>query len=165
MGILVGMSLCSCISDNKKTGNDIQPVGRPSIALSKKDTVQVLNLTNQFMTAIKERRYADAAGMLYEMKADDPFAKPQLLDNDQLKAVLQRLKAFPINDFSVSGYTFKEAADNEVRCSVTLSSEINPRDTRSATTIWYFKPVRYLGEWKLCFRNSTQGDRAFDAAR
>ena len=28
---------------------------------------------------------------------------------------------------------------------------------RPNATTWYFKPVRYLGEWKLCFRSSAQG--------
>lgn len=43
------------------------------MVLSQKDTIQVLDLTNQFMTAVKEQRYADAAMMLHEMKADDPL--------------------------------------------------------------------------------------------
>ena len=77
------------------------------MVLSQKDTIQVLDLTNQFMTAVKEQRYADAAMMLHEMKTDDPFAKPELLDNEQLKSVLQRLKAFPIYDYTISDCIFK----------------------------------------------------------
>lgn len=114
------------------------------------------------MAAVKEKRYADAAAMLHETKADDPFAQPELLDNDQLQDALQRLKIFPIYDFSISGYTFKEALDNEVRCEVVLFPKTEADDTRPNTATWYFKPVRYLGEWKLCFRSSAQGDHAFD---
>lgn len=107
---------------------------------------------------------ADAAIMLHETKADDPFAQPELLDNTQLKSVLHRLKAFPIYDYSITDYIFKEALDNEVRCKVILFPKNDEKDTRPNTTTWYFKPVRFLGEWKLCFRSSTQGDRTFDAS-
>lgn len=90
------------------------------------------------MTAVKEQRYADAAMMLHEMKADDPFAQPELLDNEQLKSVLQRLKAFPIYDYTISDCIFKEAFDNEVRCKVVLFPKTDKEDMRpNATTCIY----------------------------
>lgn len=159
---LAPIFIVSCSQSGKKAETNEQSAAKHTMALSKKDTVQVLELTNRFMEAVKEKRYVDAAAMLHETKADDPFARPELLDNDQLKDALQRLKIFPIYDFSISGYIFKEAFDNEVRCEVVLFPKTDADDTRPNTAIWYFKPVRYLGEWKLCFRNSAQGDHAFD---
>lgn len=155
------ISIVSCSRVSKKAETDHQSSIENAMVLSKKDTIQVLELTNLFMTAVKEQRYADAAIMLHEMKADDSFAKPELLDNVQLKSALQRLEIFPIYDYSISGYTFKEAFDNEVRCKIVLFPKTDEKDTRPNTTTWYFKPVRYLGEWKLCFRSSAQGDHAF----
>ena len=125
---------------------------------------QLESIQKQFMTAVKEQRYADAAMMLHEMKTDDPFAQPELLDNEQLKSVLQRLKAFPIYDYTISDCIFKEAFDNEVRCKVVLFPKTDKEDMRPNATTWYFKPVRYLGEWKLCFRSSAQGDRTFHSS-
>lgn len=159
---LASIFIVSCSQSGKKAETNEQSVVKHTMVLSKKDTVQVLELTNRFMAAVKEKRYADAAAMLHETKADDPFAQPELLDNDQLQDALQRLKIFPIYDFSISGYTFKEALDNEVRCEVVLFPKTEADDTRPNTATWYFKPVRYLGEWKLCFRSSAQGDHAFD---
>ena len=95
---LIAAFIVSCNQSGKKTETDSQATVKHLMVLSQKDTIQVLDLTNQFMTAVKEQRYADAAMMLHEMKADDPFAQPELLDNEQLKSVLQRLKAFPIYD-------------------------------------------------------------------
>ena len=45
-----------------------------------------------------------------------------------------------------------EPLDNEVRCTVYF--------TETRKTNWYFKPVRYLGNWKLCMKDSGMGDKA-----
>lgn len=161
---LIAAFIVSCNQSGKKTETDSWATVKHLMVLSQKDTIQVLDLTNQFMTAVKEQRYADAAMMLHEMKADDPFAQPELLDNEQLKSVLQRLKAFPIYDYTISDCIFKEAFDNEVRCKVVLFPKTDKEDMRPNATTWYFKPVRYLGEWKLCFRSSAQGDRTFHSS-
>ena len=161
---LIAAFIVSCNQSGKKTETDSRATVKHLMVLSQKDTIQVLDLTNQFMTAVKEQRYADAAMMLHEMKADDPFAQPELLDNEQLKSVLQRLKAFPIYDYTISDCIFKEAFDNEVRCKVVLFPKTDKEDMRPNATTWYFKPVRYLGEWKLCFRSSAQGDRTFHSS-
>lgn len=127
---LIAAFIVSCNQSGKKTETDSQATVKHLMVLSQKDTIQVLDLTNQFMTAVKEQRYADAAMMLHEMKADDPFAQPELLDNEQLKSVLQRLKAFPIYDYTISDCIFKEAFDNEVRCKVVLFPKTDKEDMR-----------------------------------
>lgn len=99
---LIAAFIVLCNQSGKKTETDSRATVKHLMVLSQKDTIQVLDLTNQFMTAVKEQRYADAAMMLHEMKADDPFAQPELLDNEQLKSVLQRLKAFPIYDYTIA---------------------------------------------------------------
>ena len=147
---LIAAFIVLCNQSGKKTETDSRA------------TVKHLMVLSQ--TAVKEQRYADAAMMLHEMKADDPFAQPELLDNEQLKSVLQRLKAFPIYDYTISDCIFKEAFDNEVRCKVVLFPKTDKEDMRPNATTWYFKPVRYLGEWKLCFRSSAQGDRTFHSS-
>ena len=161
---LASILIVSCGQGGKKEERDDPSTVKQTMALSKKDTIKVLELTNQFMTAVKEQRYADAAIMLHETKADDPFAQPELVENEQLKSVLQRLKAFPIYDYTISDCIFKEAFDNEVRCKVVLFPKTDKEDMRPNATTWYFKPVRYLGEWKLCFRSSAQGDRTFHSS-
>lgn len=105
---LASILIVSCGQGGKKEERDDPSTVKQTMALSKKDTIKVLELTNQFMTAVKEQRYADAAIMLHETKADDPFAQPELLDNTQLKSVLHRLKAFPIYDYSITDYILKK---------------------------------------------------------
>ena len=138
---LIAAFIVSCNQSGKKTETDSQATVKHLMVLSQKDTIQVLDLTNQFMTAVKEQRYAD------------PFAQPELLDNEQLKSVLQRLKAFPIYDYTISDCIFKEAFDNEVRCKVVLFPKTDKEDMRPNATTWYFKPVRYLGRWSLCLKD------------
>ena len=54
--------------------------------------------------------------------------------------------------YKIDNIQFKEAEDNEVRCTVYF--------TETRKTNWYFKPVRYLGNWKLCMKDSGMGDKA-----
>lgn len=70
---LASILIVSCGQGGKKEERDDPSTVKQTMALSKKDTIKVLELTNQFMTAVKEQRYADAAIMLHETKADDPL--------------------------------------------------------------------------------------------
>lgn len=70
---LASILIVSCGQGGKKEERDDPSTVKQTMALSKKDTIKVLELTNQFMTAVKEQRYVDAAIMLHETKADDPL--------------------------------------------------------------------------------------------
>ena len=159
----VSACLLSCGGGMKKAESSASGIIDRTMALSAKDTAAVLDLTCRFMDAVKEQRYADAVILLHTLKADDAFAQPELLDNDQLETAMQRVKMFPVHSYRIDGYTFKKAYDNDVRCKVFLSPPA--ADGQTVSTVWYFKPVRFLGEWKLCFRSSEQGDRSFEGTR
>lgn len=58
---LIAAFIVSCNQSGKKTETDSRATVKHLMVLSQKDTIQVLDLTNQFMTAVKEQRYADAA--------------------------------------------------------------------------------------------------------
>ena len=53
---LASILIVSCGQGGKKEERDDPSTVKQTMALSKKDTIKVLELTNQFMTAVKEQR-------------------------------------------------------------------------------------------------------------
>ena len=90
--------------------------------------------------------------MLYKMDAKIPNQAPEPLDNEDMQHIKTLFELFPIYRYKIDNIQFKEAEDNEVRCTVYF--------TETRKTNWYFKPVRYLGNWKLCMKDSGMGDKA-----
>ncbi len=122
-----------------------------SMYLTKADTTIVLELVNTYMTHVKNQAYVDAAAMLFKSNSNKPHERPQLLDNDELQERIAALKAFPITDYKIESVKFDKAYNNEVRCSVVTPDGI--------TLKWSFKPVRYVGQWALCLKDTASGDR------
>ena len=54
------------------------------------------------------------------------------------------LKSNPIKSYTLSCITFNSADNNEVKCRIITKNDIPMNFT--------FKPVRYLGGWRLCLK-------------
>ena len=153
------LSLLLCIftlvaCGQKKRETECSAKEQSAMVLSRKDTKAVHELVNQFMTLAKDKKYAEAAAMLYEVDANDIDQKPQPLDNEGMQRIKMLLQIFPVYSYEVNSLKFKEAENNEVKCTISFSE--------TGKTNWYFKPVRYLGNWRLCMRDSGMGDRSID---
>lgn len=127
------------------------PLTHKGMLVQQRDTVQVTALVNDFMYALKEKRYADAVVMLYKVDPASPYSEPQLLDNEEIDKTMEELKNFPIRNFEIKEYTFKIAYDNEVKCIVEIDRASTSEKTQ--TLNFRLKPVRYLGNWFLCLKN------------
>lgn len=92
--------------------------------------------------------------MLYTVDLDDMDKEPYPLSDEQI-ADLDAMLSMPVTDYEIVEYVFNTADSNEVRCKVTVDGKF--------TTNWYFKPVRYLGNWYLCIKDSAQGDRSLNS--
>ncbi|MBR1940361.1 MAG: hypothetical protein IJ845_03390 [Bacteroidaceae bacterium] len=149
--VLVGfaiMTFNACHSDNHQTADS--PADKPMV-VSHTDTLAIHQLVQQFMNYAVEKNYAEAAAMLYEIDDNDINQEPILLNNEKMESVRIALSKFPIDGYEINKMTLKEAKDNNVECTIHFFG--------TATTKWYFKPVRYLGEWRLCMLNSLTGDK------
>lgn len=163
--LLCAACMAACGHRSAQKTDDTIPVQDDAMLLTAKDTAAVLQLTGSFMTAVKEKRYADAVQMLHTLKAGDSFAIPEQLDNEQIAEAMESVRKWPVHDFEITDIDFKDAYDNSVRCKVILTPKADNQSTQAISMIWNFKPVRYWGEWKLCLRSSSQGDRTFTPAR
>ena len=140
----------SCRSEREQRADS--PSEKPMV-LSQRDTLEIQGLVEQFMELAINREYAEAAAMLYEIDANDINQEPLLLDNEKMQNVKKALETFPIESYEINRISLKEATDNEVECTIHFF--------RTASSKWYFKPVRYLGNWRLCLRNTLSGDKSF----
>lgn len=124
------------------------------MVLTSQDTTVTIGLVTDFMERIVARDVKSAAAMLYTVDFDDPDGEPYPLTEEQV-ASLDGMLSMPVTGYEIAEYVFDTAASNEVRCKVTVSDRF--------TTNWYFKPVRYLGDWYLCIKDSSQGDRPLNS--
>ena len=124
------------------------------MVLTSQDTTVTIGLVTDFMERIVARDVKSAAAMLYTVDLDDPDGEPYPLTEEQLSEI-DCMLSMPITGYEIAEYVFDTAASNEVRCKVTVSDRF--------TTNWYFKPVRYLGDWYLCIKDSSQGDRPLNS--
>lgn len=121
------------------------------IVMNANDSLMVMNLTTQFMDALKEKRYSDAVVMLHEVNKESVYSEPELLDNEKLNNALETLKRFSIRSYQFKDATFKVCYDNEVRFDIELDSQSEGGKTKML--VFSLKPVRYWGEWRLCLRD------------
>ena len=124
--------------------------------MEEKDTIAILNVVDKFFGYLKEGRPTDAAGMHYMKHPQKPYDEPELLDNEQLQKAIATLKSIPVTDYKVDYIKIHESYENEVKCTVTMFKG-NGNDKPDAKTVFYLRPVSYLGNWVLCLMDTNSG--------
>ncbi len=150
-GLFAFASLSSCGSKDK---NETAAPVEGKMALSAQDTTVTLGLVGDFMNRLVERDVKSAASMLYTVDFDDADREPYPLTDAQI-ADLDGMLSLPVTGYEIAEYVFSTPDQNEIRCRVTINDKF--------ATNWYFKPVRYLGNWYLCIKDSSQGDRSLNS--
>ena len=126
-------------------------------SMTNKDSVAVTGLVNVFFQLAESGRYDEAASMLFKNNVDTVYDEPQPLDNKDMKKVKTLLSALPIKSYTIDYIKFKEVYENEVKCTaIIMEAHDNIPEVK---TVFYFKPVSYLGKWKLCLVDSHHGDQ------
>lgn len=142
--------LASC-GGNKKASEQEELAGMPKMHTEGADSAAVRKLVNDFMGQIVAGEYDLALNMINDaFNIDSVTGKPMPLNDATREAYMQTFKEFNITDYSIREIIFDDYKDNEVRCEVILDGAI--------PTNWYFKPVKCVGEWFLCMRDSNRGD-------
>ena len=126
-------------------------------SMTNKDSVAVTGLVNVFFQLAESGRYDEAASMLFKNNVDTVYDEPQPLDNKDMEKVKTLLSSLPIKSHTIDYIKFKEVYKNEVKCTaVIMEAHDNIPEVK---TVFYFKPVSYLGKWKLCLVDSHHGDQ------
>ena len=126
-------------------------------SMTNKDSVAVTGLVNVFFQLAESGRYDEAASMLFKNNVDTVYDEPKPLDNKDMEKVKTLLSSLPIKSHTIDYIKFKEVYENEVKCTaIIMEAHDNIPEVK---TVFYFKPVSYLGRWKLCLVDSHHGDQ------
>ena len=126
-------------------------------SMTNKDSVAVTGLVNVFFQLAESGRYDEAASMLFKNNVDTVYDEPKPLDNKDMEKVKTLLSSLPIKSHTIDYIKFKEVYENEVKCTaIIMEAHANIPEVK---TVFYFKPVSYLGKWKLCLVDSHHGDQ------
>lgn len=126
-------------------------------SMTNKDSVAVTGLVNVFFQLAESGRYDEAASMLFKNNVDTVYDEPQPLDNKDMEKEKTLLSSLPIKSHTIDYIKFKEVYENEVKCTaIIMEAHDNIPEVK---TVFYFKPVSYLGKWKLCLVDSHHGDQ------
>lgn len=126
-------------------------------SMTNKDSVAVTGLVNVFFQLAESGRYDEAASMLFKNNVDTVYDEPKPLDNKDMEKVKTLLSSLPIKCHTIDYIKFKEVYENEVKCTaIIMEAHDNIPEVK---TVFYFKPVSYLGKWKLCLVDSHHGDQ------
>lgn len=120
--------------------------------LVREDTLAVENLVDKFMTCVQNKQYGQAVSMLYKLDPEDAWNEPLQLSNEEMSNVVCMLKQIPVLSYRINNIKFKTALMNEVKCTIVMREADGT--VPEAANKWYFKPVNYLGGWRLCLMDS-----------
>lgn len=158
IGVVLLMAVMFATTGCKqKQAKEESPFTKFEMALNEQDTTQVTNLVNSFFELVEGEKIADAVAMLYEDCDSDKYGEPVLLDNEKIASVTNLLKSFPIISHRIEYIKFREAWKNEVKVTAVMAEATDSRP--EIKTVFYFKPIDYLGSWHLCLVNTNEGDR------
>lgn len=151
----------TCKSDKKQTITEEQKPRNGFVdGLAMEDTLAVEKLVDGFMKKAQDKQFGQAAAMLYKTDPDDAWNEPIQLDNEEIENVIFLLKRFPVLSYRIVHMKFESALENEVRCTIVMSEKED--NIPEATNSYSFKPVNYLGGWRLCLMDSYSGDHSAD---
>ena len=147
--LLIGIVVSSfaCKSEKKQVDADTSSgaiLENFADYLTSEDTIAVTQLVTQFLENIKVGKYYDAASMLYKANPENEWKQPLLLDNDELQQIVKMLKNFPIGNYSIEYMHFNTAVNNDVKCSMIHSNNVNRN--------LHLNPINYLGGWHLSLK-------------
>ena len=155
--VLLVIIVFAIVGCQKKQAKENSSLTKFEMALTNQDTVQVTSLVNSFFELVESNQIVDAVAMLYEDCDSDQYGKPELLNNEKIAAVMSLLESFPILNHRIEYIKFSQAWENEVKVSAIIAEATDSQP--EIKTVFYFKPIDYLGGWHLCMVNTNEGDR------
>lgn len=147
--ILLGLSSCQSTDKKKVVSEMAQQHANDFVSgLVKEDTAAVKDLVDKFMNFVQNNQYGQAVAMLYKLDLEDAWNEPLQLSSEEMESTVKMLKQIPVLSYRISNIKFESALKNEVKCAIVMRK--GDETASEAVNNWYFKPVNYLGGWRLC---------------
>lgn len=142
--------LTSCEHSFKKNevnvATDLEAVYRNG--LTHTDSIAARALVENFMNAVQNGKYADAIANLYALNKENPYKKPELLDNAELQNMMDMMQKFNVQFYRIQSMEFVSAVNNPAKCAIDVQMA-GGNETIKLT--WVLNPINYMGKWLLCF--------------
>jgi len=143
--LLTAGMMTSC-KDKKAPADEQQ---KESI-FNKQDTLKVRELSEQFITNLKNKDVKAAVEMLRYLDGDSVKAyDPQNLKRQAFALSIMAGKP----NYEIEFIKMRDEIDNEVKINISLF-ETKEGDNRPNTTPFYLRPVRLNGQWYLTTRDN-----------
>lgn len=153
--LLVAVVLLGC--KNNKTKQTPQQLTSFEQNMNNRDSAEVIRLVDLFFQYVERGQLNEATGMLYEVNDEKEGEEPQPLDNEALEKMKGLLKSLPIRSHNIDYIKFNESDRNEVKCTAIIAPAHD--NVPEIKTVFYFNPVKYFDNWKLCVIDTNSGDR------
>lgn len=118
--------------------------------LVSQDTAHVEHLVQQFFYNIQNKKFYDAAAMLYIRK--DTASTPRSYTNEEMEKFVVAYKSLPFEGYKIDYMKFSSSTFNEVSCTLILRKGHNGMP--DAVTKVFFCPVMVGGKWGLILTDS-----------
>ncbi len=138
---------CTGCKSDKDSANQMTEFEQ---SLTSKDTADVEKVVAQFYGNIKDKKYYDAAAMLYTRKVKN--AEIRQLSNEEMDKFVNVQRQLPFEGYTLDYVKFLTETENEVSCTVILRK--GEQGMPDATTKMFFTPVFYSGKWCLILTDS-----------
>jgi len=155
--VSVSLIFTGCKRDKAANQSDANAPTAYELSITNQDTMQVVNLIDAFFGYLERGELTDAVAMLYADNSVDHFEEPMPLDNDQISRMMSIVRALPVQDHRIEYIKFHETYQNEVK--VTAIIEPASEDRPEVSTVFYFRPFDYLGNWRLCLMDTPSGNQ------
>jgi len=117
-------------------------------SLTATDTTQVVELCSTFLENMKENRFDEAVGGIYEV---DSLGQVSPLGEEMKESLRRRTRLFPVVSYSFEKMSFFLPEENTVTYKVAFNQATPP-----ATMGWGFRPVKIDGKWYLTLLQATK---------
>lgn len=148
--IIAVVVFTSCGYSSKKSevnlATDLELVYRNG--LTHNDSVAARALVENFMNAVQTGKYADAIANLYALNKENPYKKPELLDNAELQNMMDMMQKFNVQSYRIQSMEFVSAVNNPAKCAIDVQMA---GSNETIKLIWVLNPINYMGKWLLCF--------------
>lgn len=134
---------------NKQKTRDEQVMEFTS-ELTSQDTTTMLNLCDQAMEQLKNKRIDDVLANLYEYTDSTKEVKP--LSKATAAQYRRMFKMFPVLEYHRKYFSFQLEGCNDVKYDVVWATAEAAGTEEPARTAYMFNPVKIDGTWHLCVK-------------
>lgn len=152
-GLLLLLLAVAGSCTNKQKADDGKTAFERS--LTAQDTANVKQLVDSFFQLLESGEAGQAAAMLYQKPDSDAYGEPTLLDNENLGNMELMLGSLPIIGHRIDYIKFSQTYANEVKVTAIIAEADG--DMPEVSTVFYFRPIDYLGGWRLCMMDTNTG--------